>query len=253
MADRMEPAEYDIHVPSCPARAGGKCNCDAGVRRLRDVFTPEEQQAAARYPQIHRRCQAIIALLARAVEQGHGLRADKKFLCDLIYPWVADCADQTNLDADSLTPEHRTARDEAMKITASTSADPVVHPTGAKRSQLMPHYASIDELFLWRLAQVHTGAPKGEHRLDPRTGFQYHGGDLEYGRGNWRKGLPMVDTFGHLMRHLYDWKEMIDQGEMPANDELGAAAWNIEVLMHFERQYVREAKQRIREGRGDAG
>jgi hypothetical protein len=118
----------------------------------------------------------------------------------------------------------------------------IVHPSGAKRSQLMPHFASIDERFLWRLAQIHTGALKGSERLDERTGYWYHGGDLGYGRGNWHKGLPMVDTFGHLMVHLLSWKETVDSGVQPRNDELGAAAWNIEVLMRFEDQYIAEAK-----------
>jgi hypothetical protein len=109
----------------------------------------------------------------------------------------------------------------------------------------MPHFASIDAGFLWRLAQIHTGAAKGTERLDERTGYHYHGGDLGYGRGNWHKGLPMVDTFGHLMVHLYTWKEMVDAGTRSHADELGAAAWNIEVLMRFEDQYIQEARAAI--------
>jgi hypothetical protein len=123
------------------------------------------------------------------------------------------------------------------------ATEPIVHDSGAKRSEKMPHYASIDGAFMWRLAQVHTGAPRGENRLDHRTGFSYHGGDLGYGRGNWHKGLPMVDTFGHLIKHLYDWKEIIEQGRQPDNDDLAAAVWNIEVLMRFEQQYIVEFRK----------
>jgi hypothetical protein len=123
-------------------------------------------------------------------------------------------------------------------------AHEITHSSGAHRSQLMPHYASIDSGFLWRLAQVHTGAARGTERRDLRTGFHYHGGDLGYGRGNWHKGLPMVDTFGHLLNHLYEWKDSIDAGIVPHNDDLAAAAWNIEVLMRFEQEYAKSAAER---------
>lgn len=109
---------------------------------------------------------------------------------------------------------------------------PHVYPSGAQRSAKAPHYHSIRPEFLRRIAIRHTGQPF------------YDGGDSKYGEYNWMKGLPWQDTFNHLIDHLFQWKAAIEQGRLPDEDDLAAAALNIEFLMYGERAAAHEMAQR---------
>lgn len=112
----------------------------------------------------------------------------------------------------------------------------VTFDTGAKRSKEGLHYSSIDPGFLRRIAARHTGAPAGQAlQFDGR---EYEGGDGKYGRGNWRKGMPLHDTFNHVIEHLLHWREVIATGAIPTDDDLAGAGWGIEVLMVFEKRYA---------------
>lgn len=128
---------------------------------------------------------------------------------------------------------------------AAGRAGSVTFSTGAKRSEVQPFYSAIPAASLRRLALRATGAPKGATHVDPRTGFSYHGGSLGYGYGNWAKGLPMRDTFNHIIEHLYEWKEAVERGDTVIDDHLAAAAWGILMpLMTFEREYVSNPAKR---------
>lgn len=115
--------------------------------------------------------------------------------------------------------------------------------TGAKRSEVKPYYCAIPGESMRRLAMRATGAPKGAPPLTLTTEdghtFHYAGGSRGYGYGNWRRGLPMQDTFNHTIEHLYRWKDSIERGEIPNDDDLAAAAWGILMpLMTFEADYA---------------
>lgn len=115
--------------------------------------------------------------------------------------------------------------------------------SGAKRSEIKPFYAAIPLASIRRLALRATGAPRGEVLSDTESGFSYEGGSRKYGYGNWRQGLPMEDTFNHVIEHLYRWKESIERGEVPIDDDLAGAAWGIMLpLMTNERKYADERK-----------
>lgn len=119
-----------------------------------------------------------------------------------------------------------------------------VHPTGAKRSSLKPFYDQLTPEFLRRVALRCTGTPKGDPPLMV-DGFQYAGGSRGYGRRNWQEGLPMEDTFNHVIEHLFSWKDHVEHGYQPTDDELAAVAWGIMVLMHFENDYIQQHRQRL--------
>lgn len=120
-------------------------------------------------------------------------------------------------------------------------SDDHIHESGAKRSDVMPYYSAIPFGSMRRLALRATGAPRGETLVDRETGFTQEGGSDKYGYGNWRRGLPMEDTFNHVIEHLYRWKGMIEAGVTPHSDELAGAAWGIMLpLMAFETAYVQQ-------------
>lgn len=115
--------------------------------------------------------------------------------------------------------------------------------SGAKRSAVMPYYSAIPAESLKRLAMRATGAPK---HLPPSTlevdghTFHYAGGSRGYGYGNWSKGLPLQDTFNHVIAHLFRWKDAVEAGVRPDDDDLAAAAWGIMMpLMTFEALYAK--------------
>lgn len=114
-----------------------------------------------------------------------------------------------------------------------------VFSTGAKRSEIKPFYSAIPGASLRRLALRATGAPRGE--VLSVSEFQYTGGSRGYGYNNWKMGLPMRDTFNHVIEHLFRWKDKIEGPNQPADneDDLAAAAWGIMFpLMTFERSYI---------------
>lgn len=129
--------------------------------------------------------------------------------------------------------------------------------SGAKRSEVKPFYSAIPFMSLLRLAMRATGAPKGG---PPATlmveghVFKYEGGSRGYGYGNWSNGLPMEDTFNHIIHHLWHWKYCIERGIIPEDDDLAAAAWGILMpLMTFEDEYVVGDLRQSREPEGLKG
>jgi hypothetical protein len=93
----------------------------------------------------------------------------------------------------------------------------VLHETGAVREQFPFDHAS-----------VYAGALR---RLAARCRF----GAEKYGDGlNYRKGLPISDTYSHAMQHLLRWRESELSGVPSDEDELAAAMWGIMVLMFEE-------------------
>ena len=59
-----------------------------------------------------------------------------------------------------------------------------------------------------------------------RIGAITYEGMNRYGKRNWRKGMPVNETFNHIMNHLLLWAEG-DRSE----DHLAKAAWGIMVLI----------------------
>lgn len=116
-----------------------------------------------------------------------------------------------------------------------------VFASGAKRSGVMPFYSAIPPLSLRRVALRATGAPRGEVLSDDLTGHTYEGGSRKYGYGNWERGLPMEDTLDHIIEHLNNWRNSIQQGVVPKDDDLAAVAWGVLMpLMTFERTYAEQ-------------
>ncbi len=136
---------------------------------------------------------------------------------------------------------------EGKKVAPEIALGSYVFESGAKRSTIMPFYAAIPPASIRRVALRATGAPEGEVLMDDESGseFSYEGGSRKYGYDNWRRGLPLEDTFNHLIDHLLKWKAAIDEGRVPVNDDLAAAAWAILMpLMTFERDYALQAAYR---------
>jgi hypothetical protein len=89
--------------------------------------------------------------------------------------------------------------------------------TGARRSEVIgPRYDLIPEGPLRRLA------------------LRYTLGATKYGEWNWQKGLPLSDTFNHIIEHLLKAKREILAGQMYNDDDLAGAAWGIFTLMFFQ-------------------
>ena len=79
------------------------------------------------------------------------------------------------------------------------------------------------------------------------TGFSYAGGSLGYGYGNWAKGLPLRDTFNHIIEHLYFWLDSIEQGKPTIDDDLavfGAGLFIDRPEVTDERLYQRRTADR---------
>ena len=187
-------------------------------------------------------------LVQKVAEAEHGRGVTVRRLMSNYEPVQAD--DRWTLDKNYFKDKFTRVTEAEMHEQAGF----VTHSTGAKRSETKPHYSSISASFLRRLALIHTGAPLGQEVMDPVTGYYRHGGDLSYGEGNWLKGLPFVDTWGHLMEHLMSAKEAIQRGEQPRNDDLAAAVWNLEVLMEHEATYITKYKaKREKEDSSSAG
>ena len=92
-------------------------------------------------------------------------------------------------------------------------------PSGARRSELKPRYDLIPSGPLRRLADRYT-----------------LGANL-YGDYNWQKGMPLSDTFNHILDHLYRWNSRRNDPHkqaQPPDDDLAAAAWGCFALMYFE-------------------
>jgi len=63
-----------------------------------------------------------------------------------------------------------------------------------------------------------------------RMAQHYQAGALKYSERNWEKGLPLMDTYASLMRHVMAWAE----GKTD-EDHLAAIVWNAFCLMFTER------------------
>ena len=119
------------------------------------------------------------------------------------------------------------------------------YESGAIRATIKPFYATIPAPSLRRLALRSTGAPRGQTIPDPESGFTLSGGARKYGYEQWRKGMPLHDTFNHVVEHLFLWKDAIEAGDVLDDDNLAGAAWGILLpLMTFERAYAIQAKHR---------
>jgi hypothetical protein len=115
--------------------------------------------------------------------------------------------------------------------------------SGARRLSVAPFYAEIPYRSLRRVALRAKGAPAGEVVRD--SGFEYAGGGGAYGPGDWERGLPLEDTFNHAIEHLLHWKDAIEQGEVPTDDDLAAVAWAVLMpLMTFEQEYAIQMRMR---------
>lgn len=55
-----------------------------------------------------------------------------------------------------------------------------------------------------------------------------HEGNVRYGVGNWRKGIPVSNLFSHAIEHILK----IQNGDISEN-HLGHALWNLEKAAHF--------------------
>lgn len=139
-------------------------------------------------------------------------------------------------------PGDRRVRDGKTEMYVQALKPDRQFETGATRSEEMPYYAAIPYASIRRLALRATGAPRGEVLTDDETGFTYDGGSRKYGYDNWRLGLPLRDTFNHVIQHLFRWITAVERGEVPSGDELSGAAWGIMLpLMTRERHYAMEA------------
>jgi len=125
--------------------------------------------------------------------------------------------------------------------------------TGAKRSEVMPRFDLITKELYYRLAQRATG------KL--RQNGEAVGGALQYGEGNWERGLPTSDVLNHVLNHITTWAEhfrryLTASGELEDDmqtwqermdwvqnnmrrmseieDDLAGAVWGIMVLMQQE-------------------
>lgn len=92
-----------------------------------------------------------------------------------------------------------------------------VQKKGGQRFGLQARYDSISPIALRRLAETH---------------FE---GDTVYGRGNWRKGLPISDTLNHAVKHIFEYFEG-DQSE----DHLAHAFWGLAAAMHYEEVFAND-------------
>ena len=63
-----------------------------------------------------------------------------------------------------------------------------------------------------------------------RMAQHYQAGALKYSERNWEKGLPLMDTYASLLRHVMAWAE----GKTD-EDHLAAIVWNAFCLMFTER------------------
>jgi hypothetical protein len=132
------------------------------------------------------------------------------------------------------------------QATQAAEPEPIQHAAGGFRSAIMPYYSAIPTRSLERIALRATGTPKGDPPL-MRDGFEYNGGSDGYGYGNWRRGLEFEDTFNHVIGHLYHWKESLEDGHRPSDDDLAAAAWGILFpLMTFENRYQDAQRARLK-------
>jgi len=86
-----------------------------------------------------------------------------------------------------------------------------VFETGAHRDEIKADFSAISHIGLRRLAETH------------------YEGDEKYGRGNWRKGIPVHNLLSHAVGHIFKfiWGDR-------SEDHLGHAAWGIFAAMHFE-------------------
>jgi hypothetical protein len=90
--------------------------------------------------------------------------------------------------------------------------------TGVRRSEVIgPRYDLIPEGPLRRLA------------------LRYTMGAQKYGEWNWQKGLPLSDTFNHIVEHLLSARADLMKGHaLTVDDDLAGAAWGIFTLMFFQ-------------------
>jgi hypothetical protein len=57
-------------------------------------------------------------------------------------------------------------------------------------------------------------------------------GMTKYGTRNWEKGQPIMTFLDSALRHINDYVADCMTGEVPHEDHLGAALWNIAAAIH---------------------
>jgi hypothetical protein len=69
-----------------------------------------------------------------------------------------------------------------------------------------------------------------------RFSFYMKGFEKKYGRGNWRKGIPISEYERSLMRHIQKYlaNKYDNAGIEPEVDHLGAAMFNLSGIIHEE-------------------
>lgn len=107
-----------------------------------------------------------------------------------------------------------------LKLDLEPNDNPYEHESGAKRS----------ERSTFRFDLIPADALR-------RLAFRYNVGVDKYGADNWKKGLPVSDTFNHVIDHLF---HALDGTKPSEGDHLAAAAWGIFALIYEEEMHQEE-------------
>lgn len=86
-----------------------------------------------------------------------------------------------------------------------------------------------------------------------RHAFYMKSFEKKYGRGNWKKGIPIADYERSLMRHLQKYlaNKYDNAGLEPNIDHLAAALFNLSGIIHEEERQKGQASVLPSEQRGD--
>lgn len=82
------------------------------------------------------------------------------------------------------------------------------------------------------------GKPKLSYMLDFPNAIESHariceGGAKEYGRDNWKRGLPFRDVLDSALRHLLAFAKGQDRDEKSGELHLGHAMWNVMAIIEY--------------------
>jgi hypothetical protein len=133
--------------------------------------------------------------------------------------------DISKADRDQLIIARDTINKELARRSTLQQATPPPPPeepmhtfgSGAKRSE--------------KIAARYDLIPSGPLR---RLALRYGLGASRYGEYNWQKGLPLSDTYNHILAHLNNFRDAAMHGCDTEDDELAGAAWGIFTLMFFQ-------------------
>jgi len=72
-----------------------------------------------------------------------------------------------------------------------------------------------------------------------RTARRFELGAKKHGKFNYIKGLKdkdfILDRCNHALEHLKLAMTQIEHGEVNSDDDLGAVAWNVAIIMEYQR------------------